>query len=111
MAQFIELDMDQGSDFVFNLTLTEDDGSPKDLTGYVFYSSFSKSYYSSCSISLNTLISSPPTGGVVAISLDAANTADVIPGRYLFDVKQIDNNHTTSRVVEGVLTVNPQVTK
>lgn len=110
MAQFVELDMDQGSDFSFYLTLSEDDGTPKDLTGYSFECSFAKSAYSLNPLSLNTEIESA-VEGVVLLSLSASDTRCVTPGRYVFDIKQIDSSNSISKIIEGILTVNPQVTK
>jgi hypothetical protein len=47
----------------------------------------------------------------VFFTLNAATTANIKAGRYLFDVKQVDNVNTTTRLIEGIITVNPQVTK
>ena len=40
-----------------------------------------------------------------------ANTANIKPGRYVFDVITIDTFNTKNRVLEGTITVTPSVTK
>jgi hypothetical protein len=111
MAQFIELNLDQGTDFDFDMELTNDDGTRKNIEGYEFSSSIRKSYYST-----NVTANLTPTivdaeNGIITFSLSADATANVKPGRYLFDIKQVDSSNLTSRIVEGLIIVNPQITK
>jgi len=40
MAQFIELNLDQGTDFEFDLDLMEADGTAINVTNYTFSSSY-----------------------------------------------------------------------
>ena len=111
MAQFVELDIDQGTDFNFDLDLTNDDGSVINVTNYTFSSSIRKSYYSSSvAANLSVTIHDAANGNVV-LSLNSATTSNIKSGRYLFDVKQVDSSNTTTRLVEGIITVLPQVTK
>lgn len=111
MAQFVELYLDQGTDFSFDLDLTNDDGSPVNVTGHTFSSSIRKSYYSS-SVTANLSIAiANAVGGNVVCSMNSAISSNVKAGRYLFDIKSIDAANSTSRLVEGIITVNPQVTK
>lgn len=111
MAQFIELNLDQGADFSFDMTITNDDGTTKNVASYVFTSSMKKSYYSSTTTAnLTTSIIDAPNG-LVRFSLTAANNYTIKPGRYLFDVKQVDGSNNTSRLVEGLIIVNPRVTE
>lgn len=110
MAQYIEIDIDQGADFVLDLGLKNDDGTAKDVTGYTFSSSIKKSFYSTteiASFTVNTTYAS--TGGVI-LELTASQTADIKPGRYLFDIKQKDTLNKVERLAEGIVTVNPQIT-
>jgi hypothetical protein len=111
MAQFVELDIDQGTDFNFDLDLTNDDGTAINVTNYTFSSSIRKSYYSSgVAANLSVTIHNAANGNVV-LSLNSATTSNIKSGRYLFDVKQKDSANLTTRLVEGVITVLPQVTK
>jgi len=111
MAQFIELEIDQGADFVADLDITNIDGTPQNVANYIFSSSIKKSYYSSNITSNLTVAIINAANGNVSLSLDSANTANIRAGRYLFDVKQVDSANGVTRLFEGIVTVNPQVTQ
>ena len=111
MAQYTELDLDQGTDFNFDVDLTKDDGTIIDCTGYNFASSIRKSFYSLKSTANLAVTILSAANGNVTFGLTAAQTANIKPGRYLFDVKQTDNVGQKTRLFEGIITVNPQVTK
>ena len=111
MAQFVELDLDQGTDLSYNLDLTQDDGSPLNVTGYTFSSSIRKSYYSSNVTANLTVTVANSVGGNVLLTMNSAVSANIKAGRYLFDVKQKDAANVTTRIIEGIITVLPQVTK
>ena len=111
MASFLELYCDQGTDFNFTLDLTNDDGSAINVTNYQITSSIRKSYYSSSvTANLNVNILSAANGNV-ALSMNSATTSKIKAGRYLYDVKMKDSSNTTFRVIEGIITVYPQITK
>jgi hypothetical protein len=111
MAQFVELEIDQGATFNVDIDLSGANSTPINIAGYTFTSSIRKSYYS-YKVAANLVVSIVnAANGNVSLSLAAANTANIKAGRYVFDVKQIDTSNVTSRVVEGIITVNPQVTK
>jgi hypothetical protein len=111
MAQFVELDIDQGTDFSFNLDITEDDGSAINIASYSFSSSIRKSYYSTSAAANLTVTIPDAANGNVLFSLNSATTANIKSGRYLIDVKQTDGSNVKTRLMEGVITFNPQVTK
>lgn len=111
MAQYIELDLDQGTDFNIDLDLTNDDGTTINVTNYTFSSSIRKSYYSLNPTANLTVTIQNAANGNVTLSMNSAVSANIRPGRYLFDVKQVNAQNTISRVIEGIITVNPQVTK
>lgn len=111
MAQFVELDLDQGTDLSYNLDLTQDDGSPLNVTGFIFSSSIRKSYYSTTVTANLTVTVANSVAGNVLLSMNSATSANIKAGRYLFDVKQKDAANVTTRIIEGIITVLPQVTK
>ena len=49
--------------------------------------------------------------GEVTFSLDSATSANIAPGRYVYDVLIKDTANTVTRVLEGIINVNPQVTR
>ena len=111
MAQFVELDLDQGTDLSYNLDLTKDDGSSLNITGYIFTSSIRKSYYSANVTANLTVTIVSAANGNVTLTMNSATTSNIKAGRYLFDVKQKDAANLTTRIVEGIITVLPQVTQ
>jgi len=110
MAQFIELNLDQGADFSFDMNITNDDGTAKNVTNYTFSSSMKKSYYSTTTTANLTSTILDASNGLVRFAITAANNSTIKAGRYLFDIKQVDGSNNTSRLVEGLIIVNPRVT-
>jgi len=109
MATKANITVDQGTTFSTNISLTDDNGEPIDLTGYTGRSQMRKHYTSSNSQSFTVSLSN--TSGVVSLSLAATQTANLIPGRYVYDVEVISAANVVSRIVEGIVTVTPEVTR
>jgi hypothetical protein len=113
MAEYVELYIDQGSDFSTTVSLNDDSTNlPQNVTGYVVTSSLRRSLLSpNVSANLICTVFDAPNGEFM-ITLNAANTANLRPGSYLFDVKVYDTlSMTSSRLIEGVMFVTPSVTK
>lgn len=111
MATTAYLDLDQGSDFVSEFTLENDDESLMNLLTFDIYSQFRKSYGSVIGYNFNAQIVDP-NNGKITVSLSGEQSSALRPGRYLYDI-EIKNRLTgvKTRVVEGILTINPEVTK
>lgn len=108
---YAELTVDQGATYETTLDLIADDGTAINVAGYVFSGQIRKSYYSkSATANLTISVTNAATGNVM-MSLNAATTANIKAGRYLYDVKMIDTANVTTRIVEGIITITPQVTK
>jgi hypothetical protein len=43
--------------------------------------------------------------------MNAATTADIVPGRYVYDVLITSPSVVKTRVIEGIVTVLPSVTR
>ena len=110
MAAYVELYMDQGATFNNTINITDDvTNAVVDLSNYTVVSRMKRSYYSAnVTANLNCTVLNPISGEVI-LSLPAANTANIRPGRYLFDVKTIDQSNTTNRILEGIITVTPGI--
>lgn len=108
---YAELTLDQGTTFETSLDLTNDDGTPINVASYVFVSQIRKSYYSSNATANLTVTITDAANGNVKLSMTSANTANVKAGRYVYDVKMTSGSGVTTRVIEGIITVTPQVTK
>jgi hypothetical protein len=108
MATTVNLLIDQGATFSTVINLEDTTGAPIDLTTYTGASQLRRHYTSSNSVSFNVSLSNT---GVVTLALTANQTAALTAGRYVYDVEVTDNSGTISRIVEGIVTVTPNVTR
>lgn len=109
MATKANLVVDQGTTFSTTLNLTDDNGDPLNLTGYTANSQIRK-WYSSVAPAAVFTASINTTSGVITLDLSANQTSSLVAGRYVYDV-EINDGMAISRVVEGIVTVTPQVTR
>jgi len=109
MAAVHNLYIDQGSDFTVQVGVYDDSNAAWDLTGYSAEAKLKKSFSSSTATSFIANISGT-TAGTVVLTLLASTTATLEAGRYLYDVVVTSAGGTKTRVIEGVVTVNPGVT-
>ena len=109
MASKANIIIDQGATFSTDLNLTDEYGDPLDLSGYTANSQMRKWYTSSNAAATFTAAVNTETA-VVTLSLTANQTSSIVSGRYVYDV-EITNGNTVSRIVEGIVTVTPQVTR
>ena len=70
-----------------------------------------KSYYSAFEVASFTVNTTGSSVGSVVLELSAETTAEIKPGRYLFDIKQKDTSNKIERLAEGIVTINPYVTE
>lgn len=107
---YAELTIDQGSTFTATLDLANDDGTGIDVSSSTFQSQIRKSYYSANPTANLAVTVTDAANGKVSLSLNASSTANIKAGRYLYDLKMTTGN-TTTRVIEGIITVTPQVSR
>jgi hypothetical protein len=108
---YAELTIDQGTTFETSLDLKNDDGSAIDITDYEFNAQIRKSYFSNTVTANITTTIVDAAAGNVKMSMTSANTANVKAGRYLYDLKMTSPDGVTTRVIEGIITVTPQVSR
>lgn len=119
MADYEDFTIDQGADVAIELHLQEQDGSKKDLTGHTVAAKMKRSYNSVDSdeiLSFGTNIASPATDGVAILALTNTQTDSLNPRlRYVYDVElsfvDSDDNTIIERILEGMIKVNPSVTR
>jgi hypothetical protein len=110
MAAFSEIVIEQGATFNTTINVEDTAGAAINLYGYTANSMMRKSYYSTSA----TTITSTVTGtanGEVTLTVSATNTAALTPGRYVYDVIITSPTSVVTRVVEGIVTVLPSVTR
>ena len=113
MAEYVELYIDQGSDFSTTVALNDDNTNlPQNVTGYIVTSSLRRSLLSpNTSANIVCSLYDAPNGEFL-LTMSAGATANLRAGSYLFDVKVYDTlSATSSRLIEGVMFVTPSVTR
>ena len=110
MASKLNLNIEQGATFSLGLELTDDNGVTFDLGGYTGRSQMRKSHSSLNFVELDVSITNI-TGGNITISKSATATSVITAGRYVYDVEIFNNAGNVKRIIEGVATVLPEVTK
>lgn len=108
MATKANIVVDQGTTFTTTISVVDDDGLPIDLTSYTSRSQMRKHYTSSNSVSFTTAVNNL---GEITLSLTSSQTANLVPGRYVYDVEVISSANAVTRLIEGIVTVTPEVTR
>lgn len=108
MAQKVNLVIDQGSTFNTTFDIKDDAGAAIDFTGYTGSAQIRKHYTSSNAVNFTV---SANSSGVIILSLSSNATSNLSAGRYVYDVEMTAPGNTISRIVEGIVTITPQVTK
>src|SRR5210317_834064 len=108
MATVNNIVIDQGTNFSFTFSLDNADGTNKDLTDYSVNAQIRKSFYTSTKVDFTT----DKVDAIVEItlSLTAAETSNLKAGRYVYDIEIVSSSETI-RVLEGIVTVTPEVTR
>ena len=110
MAGFVELTLEQGANFNTVLDLKDAAGNILNLAGYSAASQMRKSYYSNTAISFTVSITDA-SAGQITMSMNSANTSSVTPGRFVYDVLITSGTGVKTRIIEGIVTVLPSVTR
>ena len=109
MATKANLVIDQGATYSTSITITDDNDNIYNLTGYTGAAQMRKHYTSSNTTSFS--VSLEAQTGVVTLSLTAGQTANLVAGRYVYDVEITSSSNVVSRILEGIVTVTPNVTR
>jgi hypothetical protein len=110
MAGFAELTLEQGASFTTTVTVNGSDGSPTNLTSYTAAAQLRKSYYSTTANNFTVTVSNA-ANGELTMAMTAANTANLTPGRAVYDLLITSPTNVKTRVVEGIVTILPSVTR
>jgi len=117
MATYEEFTIDQGADVTIQLECVDTQGAKKNLTDHSVAAKMKKNYNSgdSDTTSFTAIVASPPTDGIISLSLTNTQTDALKAGRYVYDVEisYVDSSATTirERILEGRIQVSPSVTK
>lgn len=111
MAAVSNLVIDQGTTYSVTITVNDDTGVARDLSGFTARAQMRRSYYTTSNTALTVSVSSP-ADGEISMSLSATQTSALKAGRYVYDLELVSANaNIVERIVEGIITVYPEVTK
>lgn len=106
MATKANFTMEQGTDVQIDINLSDVD--IVDLTGYSANAMMRRHYQSS---NAHVFVAAVQDSNTVVLTMNAATSSNVYPGRYVYDVKITSPANVVSRLVEGMITVTPAVTR
>jgi hypothetical protein len=109
MAIKANLVVDQGTSFSATIDLTDASGVVFNLTGYTVAAQMRKNYASSTAVNFTS--SHTGVNGKINLTLLPNTTNALSPGRYLYDVEITSSGGAVTRVVEGIVTVTPGITR
>jgi hypothetical protein len=117
MATYEDLEFDQGSDIAVSLECVDTNGDVKNLTNHSVSAKMKRTFKSTDSDDIqafNSIIVSPATAGKITLSLTNTESATLRKGRWVYDVElshtDSSSNTLIERILEGQITVKPQVT-
>jgi len=111
MAAISNIFIDQGADFTTTVTVSDANGDALDLSNYTALAQIRKTYESTTATTFTSTFVSPRTTGQITISLTDDQTSSLDFGRYVYDLLITDGDGDKTRVVEGIATVNPSVSR
>lgn len=112
MAAFVELYIDQGTTFNNVINLTDDlTNTPINVANYIVRGQLRRSYYSVNPSANLTCTITDAGNGEITMSMTDTQTAAIKAGRYLFDIETKDPDGVVNRILEGIITVTPEITR
>ena len=117
MSTYEDLEFDQGADVAVALETVDASGAVKDLTNHTITAKMKRTYKSTDASDIqafNCVVVPPSTAGDITLSLTNTQTGALRAGRWVYDVEMsfVDSSSNTirERILQGQITVNPQVT-
>jgi hypothetical protein len=101
--------IDQGTDYETVINVTDENGDIVNLTGYTGAAQMRKHYTSSAQTAFTVTVSGQ--SGAITLAMNSATTNAISSGRYVYDCELRNASNVVSRLVEGIVTVTPQVTR
>ncbi len=108
-AGYVPLEIEAYSTFSRTITLKDSAGVLQNLDGSYANTELRKSYFSANANVVTTVITDP-SNGEITLSMTAGDTGNLEPGRYVYDVVATSNTGIRTRLIEGIVVVNPGAT-
>lgn len=110
MATISNLFVDAGTTYSNIITVSASNGQALNLTGYTVASQMRKSYSSSTVHTFTASVYDAATGKI-RLQLSPTQSEAIPAGRWLYDVEITSPSGSKTRVIEGIVTVTPQITQ
>lgn len=108
MSTSLDIFIQQSATFSQEFDLTDGDGQTLDTSSYTGKSQIRKDPEANTAYEFGVSLAN----GVITLEMSAANTALISPGKYLYDVLIMTSGNTVvHRVISGVATVTPDITR
>ena len=102
--------VEQGATFNRILTVKENN-SAMNLTGYSVASKMRSTHDSSTVVGTFKCTISNASGGIITMTMTPAVTGAIEEGIYVYDLEITSGTGTVTRLLQGEVTVNPEVTR
>ena len=103
--------LEQGSTFSRQITVQEN-STALNLTGYTARMQMRSTHDSSTiALTYTSTIASPASNGKINLSATATQTAAIEEGIYVYDLEIESSGGVVTRLMEGKVTVTPEVTR
>lgn len=101
-----------GDDYALKVAITDVDGTPLDVTGYVFSSTMklNPTLPDDEAFFVTDVLAQDPLNGIVYLALDSAQTRTMGPGKYSFDLQMVSPVGTVHTLLVGKIKVHTDVT-
>lgn len=113
MATKYNLVIDQGTTYSLDLNLK--DANNANLATHsganALYTSRSQIRKHYLSTNATASFTTSLSNGQLTISLTDTQTSNIEPGRYMYDIELIDSSNSVTRIIEGIVTVTPEITR
>jgi len=111
MASYVNLFVDQGSDFETDVTVSDSANDPIDLNEIDLAGQVRRTYTSETAYDF-VVTKVDADNGEIKIALPDSTTSVMKPGRYVYDVFATDTlSGIDFKVIEGILEIVPSVTR
>lgn len=110
MADKVNLFVDQGTDFEVRFLVSYSNNTLVNLSDYNAFGSLRKYYTSNAQINMTV---ERDTANSILIAKIPQNISASLDGRYVYDIKLLGTGEDGKiiRIVEGIMTIMPEVTK
>jgi len=110
-AKTYNMSIDQGETYIRTITWKQN-GSLVDLTGYTARMKVKDTYGGTTYLTLTDAsgITLGGTAGTIVIKITDAQTSGLVAQDYVYDLELVSGSGDVSKLIKGVITVNPEVT-